>query len=73
MQVAVDIAERIRMEVEKIDWQVGRALSADPRHGITISCGIAEYNDEDSLDTLLQRADKALYKIKRQGGNGVLT
>jgi len=60
------------MEVEKIDWPGGGTLSADPRHGITISCGVAEYNDEDSLDTLLQRADNALYKIKGQGGNGVL-
>lgn len=71
VQVAIEIAERIRKEVETIDWPAGTVLSDDPRRRITISCGVAEYNDKDSLDTLLKRADTALYKTKGYGGNSV--
>ncbi len=72
IQVALGIAERIRMEVETIDWPVLDSIADDPREKITISCGLAEYIEGDNLDTLFQRAHKALYKIKGQGGNGVM-
>jgi diguanylate cyclase (GGDEF)-like protein len=39
--------------------------------GITVSCGIAEYSAGDTVDSLLHRADQALYDSKRHGKNRV--
>jgi len=36
---------------------------------ITISIGIAEFSTTDNINTLMQRADKALYQAKRKGRN----
>lgn len=38
-------------------------------HPVTISCGVASVRPGDSLDSLLQRADEALYAAKRLGRN----
>jgi diguanylate cyclase len=35
--------------------------------GISMSCGIAEFSAGDTLESLLKRADEALYDAKRQG------
>lgn len=43
----------------------------DEDHGITVSCGIAEYSAGDTIDSLLHRADQALYDAKRHGKNRV--
>lgn len=37
--------------------------------GITVSMGLATYRDGEEIDTLVERADKALYRAKRQGRN----
>ena len=36
---------------------------------ITISIGISEFSNTDNVNTLMQRADKALYTAKRKGRN----
>lgn len=54
---------------EKIRQAVHFALVSH-RHqviNLTISCGVAESNPGESIDHLVQRADKALYQAKRQG------
>ena len=43
--------------------------SAVDDHPITISCGVATAHDGDSVDTLLARADSALYAAKGAGRN----
>jgi diguanylate cyclase len=36
---------------------------------ITISCGLTDFLEEDTEDSLFERADKALYEAKNQGRN----
>lgn len=38
-------------------------------HAITVSCGVAAAIEGDDLDTLIDRADAALYAAKREGRN----
>ena len=62
---AVQTAKRIRSIVESCRGEQlqGRKLSA--------SFGVTEANLEDTRQTLLGRADKALYQAKNKGGNRV--
>ena len=53
------IAERIRQSVAQDDL------------GVTVSCGVAQIRPGDSLDDLMLRADRAMYRGKAQGGNAV--
>ncbi len=57
-------AERLRNDIEKFDFQtVGH---------LTSSFGVTEFNVKtDNLETLLDRADKALYQAKDYGRNRV--
>ena len=60
---ALEFAERIRKSIEQhIDKEVGR---------ITASFGVAELSLDESTASLLNRADKALYKAKLDGKNCV--
>ena len=50
-----------------------RHLATEPlfdRNVITISCGVTVARNGDSIGSLLQRADAALYTAKRAGRNG---
>lgn len=62
------MSERILACVAQIDWPE-KAGEDDPRFRVTASCGLTEFKDQEELAVLLQRADKALYKCKEQGGN----
>ena len=39
-----------------------------PDH-VTVSCGVAEFSAGDTMESLMSRADNALYEAKRQGKN----
>lgn len=39
---------------------------------ITVSCGVAELQGEEGIESLVNRVDKALYQAKRQGRNRVV-
>ena len=39
--------------------------------GTTLSIGVATYREGDDLDSLLHRADQAMYLVKQHGGNGL--
>ncbi|MDO9079831.1 MAG: diguanylate cyclase, partial [Desulfuromonadales bacterium] len=58
------LAERIR---EKIDALADHGKVTGIH--VTISIGVAVLNDTDTTETLLQRADSALYRAKEAGRN----
>jgi diguanylate cyclase (GGDEF)-like protein len=53
------VAERIRLRID--------GESSIPR--VTISVGVAEHSRDESAETLLKRADQALYVAKNSGRN----
>ncbi len=65
-------AERIRSSIEEQDFSVVRIGKAPETHKITISIGIASF-PKDSSDPieLVEMADSALYRAKREGRNRV--
>ena len=62
---AAKIAERIRAAVEKHRFQLqdGTVIT------VTVSVGYAERDAGDSVQSLLEKADKALYAAKNTGRN----
>jgi diguanylate cyclase len=61
---SLSVAETLRESIEKCSFQY-----AEQSVGITISCGLAQIRNKDTLDKLFQRADQALYKAKETGRN----
>lgn len=61
---AYTLAERIRKRIGKYKF--------DHIEKITISCGVAEYRARDSENSLIKRADDAMYTAKRAGRNRVV-
>ena len=39
---------------------------------ITISVGIAKHNENDTFTSIIDRADKCLYKVKKNGKNNFI-
>jgi len=62
LEVARQIAERVRVRVGSYPYEV-----ATPPLKITISQGLAMAREGDSVDSLIQRADAALYAAKEAG------
>jgi len=63
---ALRLAHRIKEEVEKNSFQFG---NKDIK--ITTSIGITSASLNDSLESLLERVDEALYDAKRKGRNRI--
>ena len=67
MHGAVGVAEKIRASLEKKAVKFkGEKLF------VTASIGISEYKTGDTDDSLLQRADQAMYRAKEDGRNKVV-
>lgn len=60
LEEARELSERIRNEIEKYAFDQGT---------VTASLGITQYKTGDTVHTLLQRADAALYLAKNNGRN----
>ncbi|GIT97960.1 diguanylate cyclase [Sulfurovum sp. TSL1] len=66
-QQALFLAERIRKRVANKKF-----IEKDDKFFITASFGISQYNHiERSIETIVKRADKALYEVKECGRNSV--
>jgi diguanylate cyclase len=67
---AVRVADRIRSTIEQTNFDVCRDGS---RLAVAFSMGIAISEEYDTPESLLERADKALYMCKQSGRNQVRT
>ncbi|HEX3138966.1 MAG TPA: GGDEF domain-containing protein [Rhizobacter sp.] len=56
--------DRLREALASADWS-----DVAPGFGMTFSCGIACYQPGENIESLLQRADEALYRAKADGRN----
>jgi diguanylate cyclase len=66
---ATALAEQLCDEIARRRVRSANGVAMDP---VTISIGIAEAIPDDSLSTLLERADRAMYGAKRCGRNRVV-
>jgi eukaryotic-like serine/threonine-protein kinase len=65
---AMKLAERIRVTIEKTSF-----YAEEEQIRLTISLGVAECNENSpNLETLIARADQALYVAKHKGRNQVM-
>jgi len=62
-----DIAQEFRRAVERLE-----IFAVEQPVAVTCSLGVAEWEARDTIDTLLRRADVALYEAKRTGRNKVV-
>jgi diguanylate cyclase len=68
LETATEVAWKLCEEV-----RASRFVLDETALSMTLSIGVAEANDDDTEETLLKRADKALYRTKAAGRNGVST
>lgn len=64
LEGALAFAERLRQQIENLQWD-GLAKGRT----VTASFGVALRQPEEPLETLISRADVALYRAKHQGRN----
>jgi len=57
-----EVAERVRTRINS-----DAVHSGDQRIKLTLSLGLAEASNDDTVNSLIERADKALYAAKRAG------
>jgi diguanylate cyclase (GGDEF)-like protein len=68
LQEALIIADKIRDLISELSFSVQESIVK-----MTVSIGVATYKpDDSSIDTILKRADQALYQAKHQGRNQVV-
>ena len=61
---ALTLTEKLRQLIENTGFNShGSAIN------ITVSCGISDFNGDDTREAVFERADQALYQAKEQGRN----
>ena len=72
LRQGVVAAERMRASIEKYNFSVVRQAKSKETHHITVSIGVASFPDDSSDPIeLVEMADSALYRAKREGRNRV--
>ncbi|MFW5920549.1 MAG: diguanylate cyclase [Polyangiales bacterium] len=67
---AEGVADKLRRHVEARSMPGGEG---QPDGRLTISVGVAALGERDDMDSLLERADRALYRAKQAGRNCVVS
>ncbi|WP_210499107.1 diguanylate cyclase [Vibrio crassostreae] len=67
LQQAIIVAERIRQAADAQDY----SSQFDVKKRVALSIGVATAADEETLESLISKADRALYKAKMAGRNRV--
>ncbi|RUO26047.1 hypothetical protein CWE09_04790 [Aliidiomarina minuta] len=64
---ALKVIHRLQEKINSLqfNWAEGKSLK------LTLSIGLAVYNGTETFDQILARADRALYKVKKNNRNGV--
>ena len=71
IETAMCVGQRIRKQLEKQKIYIG---VEEDRRRVTVSCGVAQYpKHANSIKTVIDYADKALYKAKEKGKNMVVS
>ena len=65
------VGERLRKAVETSPIPINDENSDVKSIHVTISMGLAEFNNKETGEELFERADKALYEAKESGRNRV--
>jgi diguanylate cyclase len=68
LQECIAVADKLRAMIEATGFHFRSEAVT-----ITVSCGLAQFRDDDSVDAWFERADKALYKAKQSGRNRCIT
>ncbi len=69
---AVDLAERLRLDIQLARFSLDRAPGATGEISLTCSIGVASLGEgTDQADRLVCSADKALYRAKHEGRNRI--
>ncbi|HHT9135302.1 MAG TPA: diguanylate cyclase [Candidatus Avalokitesvara rifleensis] len=68
---ALILAERLRREIERLEFHPKTARETSKPVKITVSIGVTEFKYYDA-DTFIEKADKAMYKAKKLGKNRVV-
>lgn len=63
----IDVAQKFRHNIEQL-----KVFAGDRAVVVTCSLGVARWEANDTVDTLLRRADLALYEAKSTGRNKVM-
>lgn len=61
--------EHAYIMAERIREKIGSDIHVQGKTRVTLSLGIAELQDDETIDTIIKRADEALYKAKASGRN----
>ena len=68
LEIAQDLAEKIRLSVQE-----SIKLTTIVNKPVTISLGLTLFKENDTLDSVISRADEAMYNAKSNGKNQVCT
>ncbi|MDR2367515.1 MAG: GGDEF domain-containing protein [Deltaproteobacteria bacterium] len=66
---AFKVAEKLRHQLEVVEFRLSR--TSETCIHISISVGVTEVNEGDTISSIFARADKALYESKTKGRNRV--
>ena len=64
LEHALRIAEKLRKAIEKLSFN---------SFSVTVSIGVTQIKENDTIKTWIKRADKALYRAKKSGKNKLLS